>query len=144
MPGDGTSPNAFRTARKLASPAAGTQAAGQHAVYANSNPFLFTGKMVVKTGPREYQVYDGTVTTCQLPTPDWLLSSAEFSIDAEKARLAKDIQRLDSEIAKSNAKLGNFGPNTPAAVLAQDPPRVAARAAQLAALREQAERLAKI
>ena len=32
-------------------------------VYANGNPFLFTGRMVVKTGPREYQVYDGTVTS---------------------------------------------------------------------------------
>ena len=25
-------------------------------VYANGNPFLFTGRMVVKTGPREYQI----------------------------------------------------------------------------------------
>ena len=42
-------------------------------VYANSNPFLFTGKVVVKTGPQAYEVYNGTVTSCQLPHPDWQL-----------------------------------------------------------------------
>ena len=29
--------------------------------------------MVVKTGPQEYEIYDGTVTSCQLPHPDWML-----------------------------------------------------------------------
>ena len=35
-------------------PAADAAAVGQRAVYANGNPFLFTGRLVVKTGPREY------------------------------------------------------------------------------------------
>jgi len=65
-----------------------------------------------------------------------------IDLDAEKARLAKEIQRLDGEIAKSNAKLANFGPNTPATVIEQEKQRVAERTAQLAALREQAQRLA--
>ncbi|MBS0557653.1 MAG: valine--tRNA ligase [Proteobacteria bacterium] len=64
-----------------------------------------------------------------------------IDLDAEKARLAKEIARLDGEIAKSNAKLANFGPNTPANVVEQEKQRVAERSAQLAALREQAERL---
>ena len=55
-------------------------------VYANSNPFLFTGKVVVKTGPQSYEVYEGTVTSCQLPRPDWQLFSKKFTVDEEKAR----------------------------------------------------------
>jgi valyl-tRNA synthetase len=65
-----------------------------------------------------------------------------IDVGAEKARLAKEIARLDGENAKSNAKLANFGPNTPAAVVEQEKQRVAERTMQLAALREQAQRLA--
>ena len=54
-------------------------------VYTTSNPFLFTGRKVVKTGPRDYDIYDGTITSCQLPKPDWLLTSAHFSVTADKA-----------------------------------------------------------
>ncbi len=67
-------------------PVAGAAAVGQRAVYSNGNPLLFSGRLVVKTGPREYQIYDGTVTSCQLARPDWLLSASEFSVDGEKAR----------------------------------------------------------
>jgi LPS-assembly protein len=59
---------------------------GSRVVYANSNPFLFAGKVVVKRGPEEYDVYNGTVTSCQLPQPDWLLSAGKFSVDGDKAR----------------------------------------------------------
>ena len=65
-------------------------------VYANGNPFLFTGRMVVKSGPREYQIYDGTVTSCQLPNPDWLLSAKEFSMDGTTARARSSIFHLMS------------------------------------------------
>jgi LPS-assembly protein len=64
------------------------------AVYANGNPFLFTGRMVVKTGPREYQIFGGTVTSCQLPRPDWILSGAEFSVDGQKATAHNSVFRL--------------------------------------------------
>jgi LPS-assembly protein len=66
----------------------------QRQVYANSNPFLFSGRLVVKTGPDEYEVYDGTVTSCQLPRPDWLLSAAKFSVDGEKARAKNSVFHL--------------------------------------------------
>ena len=65
-------------------------------------------------------------------------------IDAEKARLHKENKRLDGEIAKSNAKLANFGANTPAAVIEQERQRVTERTAQLNGLREQAQRLAAL
>ena len=61
------------------------QASGNRMMYANANPFLFTGKVVVKTGPQEYEVHEGSVTSCQLPHPDWLLTSKLFTVDEEKA-----------------------------------------------------------
>jgi len=54
-------------------------------VYTTSNPFLFTGRVVVKTAPENYDVYDGTVTSCQLPNPDWLIYAAHISMKDQKA-----------------------------------------------------------
>jgi LPS-assembly protein len=67
-------------------PGTAATAAAQRRLYANANPFLFTGRMVVKSGPHEYYVYGGTVTSCQLPNPDWLLSSAKFTVDTDSGR----------------------------------------------------------
>ena len=64
-----------------------------------------------------------------------------IDVAAEQARLDKEIRRLEGEIAKSHAKLANFGPNTPAAVVAQERQRVAERTTQVTALREQRARL---
>jgi LPS-assembly protein len=57
--------------------------------YQNSNPFLFEGSVVVKTGPTNYTIYNGSVTTCLLPNPDWQLSSHKITMDGGKARAAK-------------------------------------------------------
>jgi LPS-assembly protein len=79
-------------------PASGTNfgngAALRTPVYTNSNPMLFTGKVVIRTGPQEYEVYDGTVTSCLLPDPDWLFSAAEISMNAEKAQAKNSIFHL--------------------------------------------------
>jgi LPS-assembly protein len=79
---------------KQKTPPAGQAAVTQRAVYANGNPFLFTGRMVVRTGPRQFQVFNGTITSCQLPRPDWLLSGAEFQVDGQKAHAYNSIFRL--------------------------------------------------
>jgi LPS-assembly protein len=63
----------------------GLKDSGRRIIYANGNPFLFSGRMVVKTGPREYEIYDGSVTSCQLPNPDWQLFAGRFSVNQEKA-----------------------------------------------------------
>ena len=73
---------------------AGAATVTQRAVYANGNPFLFTGKTVIKTGPRQYQIFTGTITSCQLPHPDWMLSGAEFSVDGQKAHAHNSVFRL--------------------------------------------------
>jgi LPS-assembly protein len=57
-----------------------------HAVYTNGHPMLFTGRIVVKSGPGHYDIYGGTVTSCELPKPDWLLTGEHFQIDDDKAR----------------------------------------------------------
>jgi len=63
-------------------------------VYDNGNPFLFTGRIVVKRGPQAYDVIDGSVTSCQLPKPDWVLRAALFSVDADKARAKNSVFHL--------------------------------------------------
>ena len=72
----------------------GRKTVDHRTVYTNDNPFLFTGRTVVKTGPVEYEVYDGTVTSCQLPRPDWLLYAGKFSVDSDKARASHSVFRL--------------------------------------------------
>jgi LPS-assembly protein len=72
----------------------GLKSTGHAMVYASSNPFLFTGRMVVRTGPQTYDIYDGTLTTCQLPHPDWMLYSGKFAVDSEKAKAQNSIFRL--------------------------------------------------
>ena len=55
-------------------------------VYTNNNPFLFSGRKVIKTGPQRFEIYDGTVTSCQLPHPDWQLVAGKFLVADGKAR----------------------------------------------------------
>ncbi|MFM7332707.1 MAG: valine--tRNA ligase, partial [Brachymonas sp.] len=67
----------------------------------------------------------------------------EVDVAAEKARLAKEITRLEGEVTKANAKLGNeaFVAKAPAAVLDQERKRLADFSATLDKLREQIKRL---
>lgn len=66
-----------------------------------------------------------------------------IDLDAEKARLSKEIKRIDGEIAKCNGKLGNetFVANAPAAVVDQERQRLAEFSATQAGLRDQLDRL---
>ncbi len=63
-------------------------------VYTNGSPFLFTGRIVVKTGAHDYDIYDGTLTSCQLPRPDWLLLLRPLHLDEDKARARNSTFRL--------------------------------------------------
>ena len=65
-----------------------------------------------------------------------------IDLDAERQRLGREIARFEGELAKSNAKLSNFGPNTPSAVVDKEKQRVADFTTTLNGLREQAARLA--
>jgi LPS-assembly protein len=45
-------------------------------------PFEFTGKVVVKTGPDHYVVYNGTITNCELPHPKWQFRMRHANVTA--------------------------------------------------------------
>ena len=57
--------------------------------YQTDNPFVFQGRLVVKSGPADYTIYNGSVTTCLLPHPDWQLFAGKISLDSGKAKAAK-------------------------------------------------------
>jgi valyl-tRNA synthetase len=67
----------------------------------------------------------------------------EIDVAAEVARLSKEIERLDGEIAKANAKLGNerFVARAAPAVVDQERKRVAEFTATMSRLRDQRARL---
>jgi valyl-tRNA synthetase len=66
-----------------------------------------------------------------------------IDVAAEKARLTKEISRIEVEIRKCEGKLGNanFVANAPAEVVAQERQRIADWNTTLGALREQAQKL---
>ena len=67
----------------------------------------------------------------------------EVDVAAEKARLTKEAERLDKEIAKAQAKLGNeaFVAKAPPAVIEQERKRQADFGAALEKIRDQLKRL---
>jgi valyl-tRNA synthetase len=77
--------------------------------------------------------------------PARLALRVEIDIEAETARLAKEIARIDAEIIKIEAKLGNesFVARAPAAVVATERQRLADFIATVARLRDQAGRLVR-
>ncbi|HVJ08665.1 MAG TPA: LPS assembly protein LptD [Acidisarcina sp.] len=72
----------------------GVRHSGHKSVYTSANPFLFTGKEVIKTGPRGYRVIDGSMTSCRLPKPDWRLLAKEISVEEDQARAVNTTFRL--------------------------------------------------
>jgi LPS-assembly protein len=50
-------------------------------ILTSTAPFAFTGKLVEKTTPDRYLVYDGTITTCELPHPNWLFDARKIEVD---------------------------------------------------------------
>src|SRR5579872_1018191 len=55
---------------------------GNRAVLTSTAPFAFSGKIVEKTSPNHYLVYDGTITTCELPHPNWQFDAHKVVVDA--------------------------------------------------------------
>ena len=50
-------------------------------ILTSENPFAFTGGVVEKTGPDHYLVYDGTITTCELPRPKWEFNAHKIVVE---------------------------------------------------------------
>ncbi len=68
--------------------------ASHAAGYQNSNPFLFEGRIVLKTGPMDYTIYNGSVTSCLLPHPDWQLFARKITLDSGQAKAANSTFKL--------------------------------------------------
>jgi valyl-tRNA synthetase len=66
-----------------------------------------------------------------------------IDLDAERARLARELARIETEIQKCHAKLGTetFVRNAPPAVVEQERTRLADFTTSLVALRAQATKL---
>ena len=54
---------------------------GKEVVLTSTAPFAFSGKVVEKTSPDHYLLYDGTITTCELPHPRWLFEAHKVIVD---------------------------------------------------------------
>jgi LPS-assembly protein len=63
-------------------------------VYTGVNPFIFSGRVVIKFGPEKYKVIDGTMTSCRLPRPDWRISAGQIESENGVATARNAIFRL--------------------------------------------------
>jgi LPS-assembly protein len=59
----------------------GMRMRGKRLVLTSENPFAFSGGVVEKTGPDHYVVYDGTITTCELPRPKWEFDARKIVVE---------------------------------------------------------------
>jgi LPS-assembly protein len=50
-------------------------------ILTSTAPFAFTGKVVEKISADHYLVYDGTITTCELPHPKWQFDARKVIVD---------------------------------------------------------------
>ncbi|PLK47209.1 valine--tRNA ligase [Uliginosibacterium sp. TH139] len=72
-----------------------------------------------------------------------LMLKIEIDVDAERARIGKEVAKIEAEVGKLEVKLGNEGfvARAPAAVVEQEKKRLADMSATLAKLKEQLARL---
>jgi LPS-assembly protein len=59
----------------------GLKFSGSRAILTSTAPFAFQGKVVEKTTPDHYVVYDGSITTCELPHPKWKFQAHKVVVD---------------------------------------------------------------
>lgn len=73
----------------------GARFKGRNVVLTSSSPIAFSGKVVEKTGPEEYVIHDGTITSCELPHPKWIFSAAKIKIEVgDSARIYNTVFKL--------------------------------------------------
>jgi LPS-assembly protein len=74
----------------------GVRRSGRTVVYSTTNPFTFTGRVLIENGQDNYRIVDGSMTNCRLPHPDWKI-------------LARSIHMQDNRATTSNAYLKLLG-----------------------------------
>ena len=56
----------------------GARFKGRSVTLTSSSPLSFSGKLVEQTGPDEYVLHHGSVTSCELPHPKWTFNAAKI------------------------------------------------------------------
>jgi LPS-assembly protein len=56
----------------------GARFKGRSVTLTSSSPLSFSGKLVEQTGPDEYVLHHGSVTSCELPRPKWNFTAAKI------------------------------------------------------------------
>jgi LPS-assembly protein len=59
----------------------GMQLRGNRVLLTSNAPFAFSGKLVEKASSDHYLVYDGSITTCELPHPKWKFEAHKVVVD---------------------------------------------------------------
>src|SRR5690242_17840903 len=59
----------------------GFRFSGTRAILTSTAPFAFSGRRVEKTSSDHYVVYDGSITTCELPHPNWVFQARKVVVD---------------------------------------------------------------
>jgi LPS-assembly protein len=72
----------------------GVRTLGRTTVFSTTNPFLFSGRVVLQTGEGRYRVVDGTMTNCRLPRPDWQLYSRFIDLTDGKASTSNAVLKI--------------------------------------------------
>jgi LPS-assembly protein len=54
---------------------------GNKPILTSTAPFAFSGKRVGKISPVHYLVYDGSITTCELPHPKWQFQARKVDVE---------------------------------------------------------------
>lgn len=64
----------------------GVEHVGSRKLYTTPNPFLITGKELIKSGPDTYEMLDGSMTSCRLPKPHWRILAPRILVDDGTAK----------------------------------------------------------
>jgi LPS-assembly protein len=56
----------------------GARFTGRSVTLTSSSPITFTGRMVEQTGPDEFMLHHGSVTSCELPHPKWTFNAEKI------------------------------------------------------------------
>ena len=74
----------------------GVRSTGRTTVYSTTNPFLFSGRVLLQTAEGSYKVIDGSMTNCRLPRPDWELISRAIAVQNSRASASNIFFKLFS------------------------------------------------
>ena len=66
----------------------GVRTLGRTEVFSTTNPFLFSGRVLLELGEGKYRIVDGTMTNCRLPRPDWQLISRTIKMENGTASMS--------------------------------------------------------